>query len=167
MDVCPELERSYCQGERAPASLPAPSRNRSKVDVKAVGQIASDHSSSVVSLRTLVKRLSPRLLKEDSAGIAFRSLTGALSPSGSPGSWTGASGVAKRKRKGMLVVIRCLVFHIRTTCGRVQRSIHGKAHCRGQFFFTGKKIILLREIRSGYRTRIQDKHQNLLSIARL
>ena len=133
----------YYQVERSPASLPRPSRNRSRSDIRAAGRTAPDYSSSVVSFRTRVKRLSLPLLNEDSAA-ALRSVLGALGPSGLPDSEARSKGVAKRKRRGTPVVIGCLVFYVRETCDGIQRSIHVKTNCDRQFFFTGKKVSPIR-----------------------
>src|ERR1700744_935811 len=85
-----------CPVEHSPANLPVPSRSQSKVEASFVGLTALDYSSSVVSLRTRVKRLSPRLFKKDSATTGLRSVFDTPISSGPLGSPTRPNGAAKR-----------------------------------------------------------------------
>jgi len=147
----------YCPVEQPLADLPVPSRSQPNVETGFVDLTALDYSSSVVSLRTRVKRLSPRPTKKDSTATAFRSMPDALIFSGSSDSPIRPNGLAKRNSNGTLVIISCLVLYIRDACCRIKRAFHTKTDLRRKFFFTGDKITPVGRVSSGKRPSIQGK----------
>jgi len=81
----------------------------------------------------------------------------ASAPSGPPDSRVCPSGIAKRKSKGMLVVIGCLCSYIRYAYRSFQRACCCKAHRSRQFFITSQGIAFGKKLSLGHRTTIQGK----------